>query len=466
MATIRHQSDTIAALATPAGQGAIAVLRISGKDAFAVCDKIFSSKGKNKTISSQKSHTLHFGYIRSKETDIDEVLVSVFRSPNSYTGEDVIEISCHGSTFVQQKVLETIVAAGARLAEPGEFTLRAFLNGKIDLTQAEAVADLIASDSSSAHQLAMKQMRGGFSGEIKKLREQLIHFASLLELELDFSEEDVEFANREQLKSLIFNLTSHISNLISSFELGNVIRNGVPVAIAGKPNAGKSTLLNTLLNEERAIVTDIAGTTRDTIEETIHIEGITFHFIDTAGIRSSTDIIESIGVARTFEKIKQAAIIIYLFDPKETSFKELNKIIAELKIDGMDKKAIVVPVANKADRYSATELKKDFPSNEIIFISAKEKTNIDKLKNHLTHLVHADKINLNNAIVTNARHVEALTKTREALHAAYAGLSSGLTTDLVASNIRTALYYLGEITGEITTDNLLENIFSKFCIGK
>ncbi len=467
MAIIQNQTDTIAALATPAGSGAIAVLRISGKDAFTVCDKIFSSaKKKDKRISEQKSHTLHFGFIKSGEKNIDEVLVSVFRTPHSYTGEDVIEISCHGSTFVQQKMLEAIVAAGARLAQPGEFTLRAFLNGKFDLAQAEAVADLIAANSASSHHVAMQQMRGGFSSEIKKLRDQLIHFASLLELELDFSEEDVVFANREELKYLILNLSSHILSLISSFRLGNVIRNGVPVAIAGKPNAGKSTLLNALLNEERAIVTSIAGTTRDTIEEEINIEGINFRFIDTAGIRSSTDIIESIGVAKTFEKINKAVAIIYLFDPKETSYAELKTIIADLKATSMERKATLLPVANKVDQYDIEKLKRDFPPNEIIFISAKKQINLDQLTKRLLELTLGDKINLNDAIVTNARHVEALTKTEEVLANALQGLNTSITTDFIASDIRRALYFLGEITGEITTDNLLENIFSKFCIGK
>ena len=467
MAIIPNTTDTIAALATPAGSGAIAVLRLSGKDAFTICDKIFSfSKKKNKKISDQKSHTLHLGFIKSGAKDIDEVLVSVFRAPASYTGENVIEISCHGSTFVQQKILETMVAAGARLAQPGEFTLRAFLNGKLDLAQAEAVADLIAADNASAHHLAMQQMRGGFSGEINKLRDQLIHFASLLELELDFAEEDVEFANRNQLKKLINDLISHISHLISSFELGNVIRNGIPVVIAGKPNAGKSTLLNALLNEERAIVTDIAGTTRDTIEERINIGGVSFRFIDTAGIRSATDLIESIGVARTYKKMDEAAAIVYLFDPQETSYPELKETIAGLNDKKTGKKATVIPVANKIDRWDIEKLKKDFPSKEIIFISAKEKSNIELLTTGLLQLVQKDTINLNDAIVTNARHVDALTKANEALAKAFEALNTSVTTDLIASDIRVALYYLGEITGEITSDNLLENIFSKFCIGK
>ncbi len=466
MALIPNQVDTIAALATPAGSGAIAVLRISGNNAFEICDGIFVAKKGKKLLSKQPSHTLHFGFIRSGGNDLDEVLISVFRGPHSYTGEDTVEISCHGSSYVQQKMLETLVAAGVRLAQPGEFTLRAFLNGKMDLTQAEAVADLIASKSETSHQVAMHQMRGGFSSEIKKLRDQLIHFASLLELELDFAEEDVEFANRTQLKKLIDDLIAHISHLMSSFKLGNVIRNGVPVAIAGKPNAGKSTLLNALLNEERSIVTDIAGTTRDTIEEEITLDGINFRFIDTAGIRSTTDMIESIGVARTFEKISSAEVIIYLFDPKETSSKELNTILTDLKEKSGNKKTALIAVANKADQYDSEKIKKEFIYHDVLFISAKQKLNLDKLTKHLLRLALDEKINLNDAIVTNARHVEALSRSNDALNKALQGLSANLSTDLIASNIRTALYHLGEITGEITTDNLLENIFSKFCIGK
>ena len=435
-----HQDDTITALATPAGIGAIAVIRISGKNSFSIADLIFKSKKKSLKIVDCKSHTIHFGTIEDK-TIIDEVLVSIFRSPNSFTGEDSIEISCHGSVFIQQQILNLIIKKGARLAQPGEFTMRAFLHGKFDLSQAEAVADLIASDSSASHQLAMQQMRGGFSSEIKILRQELIHFASLLELELDFAEDDVEFANRDQLKSLISNLTSHISNLISSFELGNVIKHGIPVVIAGKPNVGKSTLLNVLLNEERAIVSEIAGTTRDTIEEEITLGGIKFRFIDTAGIRETTDAIEKIGVRKTMEKIQQSPVLIYLFDADDSLPGDIKQELEELKKNIHDERFIILPVMNKIDHHIKDDLKKKFKDiTGVHFISAKEKINIDKLIAALLSKINTAGLAQRDVIVSNTRHLEALTKTHEALNNAYDGLQTKRTTDLISSDIKYALH--------------------------
>jgi tRNA modification GTPase len=460
-------NETIVALATAPGMGAIAVVRLSGKDAFDIAEKVFvSAKGK-KGLKAKKSHTLHFGKLMDDDKVVDEVLLSLFKAPNSYTGEDVVEISCHGSVFIQQQVIQLLTKNGARLANAGEFTLRAFLNGKMDLSQAEAVADLVASDSASSHQLAMQQMRGGYSEEMKQLRQQLINFASLIELELDFSEEDVEFANRNQLKELISHLTIHISNLISSFELGNVIKQGVPVVIAGKPNVGKSTLMNTLLNEERAIVSHIAGTTRDTIEEEISLDGIKFRFIDTAGIRATSDTIESIGVNKTYEKLRQSPVIIYLFDVNETTASSLKEEVEELKTNIHTEHYKLLLAGNKMDQSSPDRHQIiKLPNHQIVFISAKEKKNIDELISLLLQQINKGEIKMNNSIVTNARHVEALQHTKAALEKVLEGLDKRITTDLLASDIRTALYHLGEITGEITTDNLLENIFSKFCIGK
>ena len=460
-------TQTITALATPPGIGAIAVIRISGKESISIADMIFKSRNKTKRLSSSKSHTIHFGEIHDNNIMLDEVLVSIFKSPHSYTGEDSVEISCHGSVFIQQQILQLIIRKGARLAQPGEFTLRAFLNGKLDLSQAEAVADLISSDSSASHQLAMQQMRGGFSSEIKMLRQELIHFASLLELELDFAEEDVEFANRDQLKSLISNLISHISNLVSSFELGNVIKHGVPVVIAGKPNVGKSTLLNALLNEERAIVSEIAGTTRDTIEEEITLGGIKFRFIDTAGLRETTDAIEKIGVSRTWEKIQQSPVLIYMFDVDESGPGDVKAELDQLKENISDESFIILPVMNKIDHHTHDKLKLKFGDiTGVHFISAKAKINIDKLIAALLSKVNTTGLSKRDVIVTNARHVEELSKTLESLKQAYEGLETKRTTDLISSDIKYALHHLGEITGEITTDDLLENIFSKFCIGK
>ncbi|MBL0104525.1 MAG: tRNA uridine-5-carboxymethylaminomethyl(34) synthesis GTPase MnmE [Bacteroidetes bacterium] len=465
MKHIKNQ-DTIIALATAPGAGAIAVLRLSGPKAFEITDKIFKAKKKGVLICQADSHTLHFGDIKDNEQIIDEVLISVFRNPHSYTGEDVVEISCHGSTFIQQQILKMCHRHGARYAEAGEFTLRAFLNRKMDLSQAEAVADLIASDSAGAHNLAIQQMRGGFSSEIKKLREELIHFASLIELELDFAEEDVEFASRADLQKTIIKLQNYIGRLIESFDLGNVIRNGIPVVIAGKPNVGKSTLLNALLNEERAIVSEIAGTTRDTIEEEISIGGMKFRFIDTAGIRETQDAIERIGVSRTYEKMKQSPIVLYMFDLNETGAADLKLELDEVKKNVHDEIRLY-PIGNKVDKTNLERTQSEYKDfDNILFISAKEKINLEKVTSLLLSFINEGKTEQYSSIVTNARHAEALRQTSDALTKAYEGLNKKVTNDFIAGDLRMALYHLGEITGEISTDDLLENIFSKFCIGK
>jgi tRNA modification GTPase len=452
-----HQEETIVALATPSGIGAIGVIRLSGPFAIKIINEVF----KGKDLEQQDSHTIHFGTVRDGEKIIDEVLVSLFVAPKSYTKENVVEISCHGSKFIIDAIIKLLITKGARLAKPGEFTLRAFLNGGLDLSQAEAVADLIASNSKSSHQLAMQQMRGGFSNELKALREQLIHFASMIELELDFGEEDVEFANRDDLRRLISLLKSHISHLIRSFDLGNVIKNGVPVVIAGKPNVGKSTLLNVILNEERAIVSEIAGTTRDTIEDEINIQGINFRFIDTAGIRETQDIIEAKGVERTFEKIKTSAVVMYLFDPAETSPAELAQILADIKIVTLQNNSSLIVVSNKVDIHPLENSTKD-----IIQISAKEKQGLQELENALLEAINLNALNTNEVIISNIRHLEALQKTEEALNRVLYGIDNPITSDFLALDIKQALHYLGEIVGVVTTDDLLENIFSKFCIGK
>ncbi len=461
----QQTGDTIAAIATPPGTGAIAVLRLSGPDAVAIADRVFRKK--NTKLSDAAPNSVIFGTIVKNGSVLDEVLVTVFKNPASFTGEDSIEISCHGSPYIQKEIVNLLIEKGARLAQPGEFTLRAFINKKMDLTQAEAVGDLIAADSAAAHQVAMKQMRGGFSKEIHLLRERLIHFASLLELELDFAEEDVEFANREQLLKLIDETLLQTRKLSSSFEAGNVIKNGIPVVIAGKPNVGKSTLLNLILNEERAIVSEIAGTTRDTIEEEITLAGMKYRFIDTAGIRETTDTIESIGVGRSMDKIKAASVIIYLFDPGETDPEKLSEILNAIIKDKQGEKYVLIPVANKSDRYNLNYLSDLFtPLPDTIFISAKNHTGINELFERITSVISESHPGANDVILTNARHKAIMDKTTAALSAARHGLTTALPTDLVAIEIRSALMYMGEITGEITTDDLLENIFMKFCIGK
>ncbi|MDX5339109.1 MAG: tRNA uridine-5-carboxymethylaminomethyl(34) synthesis GTPase MnmE [Cyclobacteriaceae bacterium] len=456
---LSERDDTIIALATPQGVGAIAVLRLSGKDAIKATNEVFF--GKN--LENQPSHTIHFGTIRDGEKIIDEVLVSIFKAPKSFTKENVVEISTHGSSYIINQVLKLFVRKGIRLAKPGEFTQRAFLNGQFDLAQAEAVADLIHADSETSHQAALNQMRGGFSSEIQELRNQLIHFASMIELELDFVEEDVEFASRDDLRLLVERILRIVEELILSFDLGNVIKNGVPTVIAGKPNAGKSTLLNALLNEEKAIVSDIAGTTRDFIEDEISIGGVIFRFIDTAGLRETTDTIEAIGVSRTQEKMKTASLILYLFDLSDTDLLEINRDINKLENLGVP----FLKVANKTDKAKdniISELKEKHP--DTIFISAGKKENLEGLKARILELVNLDKFRTGNTIVTNVRHYDSLTKTRESLLDVLSGLDQKVTNDFLAMDIRRSLHYLGEITGEVTTDDLLANIFSKFCIGK
>ena len=448
-----NRKDTICALATGSGLGAIAIIRVSGSETINICKKVFS-----KNIADVKSHTIHFGTINNKVGVIDEVLLSIFQNPHSFTGEDVIEISCHGSVFIQQQILQLLTENGARMANPGEFTLRAFINGKMDLSQAEAVADLIASENKKAHQIAINQMRGGFSDDLKKLREQLINFASLIELELDFSEEDVEFANREQFNELLLLIKEKLTKLIDSFQLGNVIKNGIPVAILGAPNVGKSTLLNALLNEDRAIVSEIAGTTRDTIEDVINIEGMQFRFIDTAGLRDTKDTIEKMGIRKALEKAEKAKVIIFLLDAT-ADFKAQEKEI--IKIKKLQNKMLVV--VNKTDlnpNICETLKKKNY-----LFISAKNKDGIKDLTNTLISIIDPN-LSSDETIISNSRHQEELSKTLVEIIAVIQGLNNDISGDLLAINIRQALYHLGLITGEVTTDDLLGNIFSKFCIGK
>ncbi|QMU28371.1 tRNA uridine-5-carboxymethylaminomethyl(34) synthesis GTPase MnmE [Adhaeribacter radiodurans] len=451
--------DTIVAVATAAGKGAIAVIRLSGLQAVQIANSVF----KGKDLRTQASHTIHFGTIRDGARLVDEVLVSLFLAPHSYTKENVVEISCHGSDYIVQEIIKLLLKNGARLAQAGEFTKRAFLNGQFDLAQAEAVADLIAADSSKSHEVALKQMRGGFSAEIKALRAQLIHFASLIELELDFGEEDVEFADRSALENLIHELQRLIRNLLQSFALGNVIKNGVPTVIVGKPNAGKSTLLNVLLNEEKAIVSDVPGTTRDFIEDETSIEGISFRFIDTAGLRETQDKVEAIGVERSRQKIEEAALIIYLFDVNELTPADLALELQSLNSNGKP----VLAVANKVDLASNLNQAAYEAVTPILFIAAADKTGIELLKEKLISTVNQGNLNTGSStIVTNLRHYTSLEQTYQALDAVLQGLSTGISGDFLAADIRRALYALGEITGDITTDDLLENIFSKFCIGK
>ncbi len=456
MDALAFNTDTIVALATPNGSGAIAVIRLSGPQAIAIINEVFPAKD----LASQPSHTIHFGTIRDGARIIDEVLVALFVAPHSYTKENVVEISTHGSAFIIEQVIALLIRKGARAARPGEFTLRAFMNGAMDLSQAEAVADLIASNSKASHQVAMNQMRGGFSSELKTLREELINFASLIELELDFSEEDVEFANRDQLASLIVRIDRVLQGLISSFEQGNVLKNGVPVVIAGKPNAGKSTLLNALLNEERAIVSEIAGTTRDTIEDEISINGIIFRFIDTAGIRQTEDVIEAKGVERTLEKMKQAKLIIYLFEPSQ-SLEELQQQLKDAEVLGIP----VVAVMNKTDLLSSAQ-REALASLPLVYITAKNKEGVEMLKEEIIVRTNLHNLNTDHVMVSNIRHVEALQHTRDALARVNDGIVNPVSSDFLAMDIKQALHYLGEITGTVTTDDLLDNIFSKFCIGK
>jgi len=461
-----YNSDTIAAIATAPGSGAISVLRLSGSESLKILMKHFNPADSKVTSDNIESHKLYFGNYTNNNELLDEVLASYFKGPKSYTGEDVVEISCHGSEFVQQKILESLLEAGARVADPGEFTLRAFMNGRMDLSQAEAVADLIASQSASAHRMAMNQMRGGISEKINYLRSKLIDFASLIELELDFSEEDVEFADREQFNTLISELNKELSTLISSFSLGNVMKQGIPVAIIGKPNVGKSTLLNAILNEEKAIVSHIPGTTRDAIEDTFILGGYKFRFIDTAGLRQSDDFVENIGIERTYDKIKQATIILYVCDIGNISSGKVEEVLEEFKQYIQDESKHFVFVGNKIDQLSKlpSHIKEIFEL-ETVFVSAKRKENINLLTEKLIETVKKFKIS-NDVIVSNSRHYHALTNAHKAILNVEKGFENNIPTDLIAIDIRQALHELGTITGEITTDDLLGNIFGKFCIGK
>jgi tRNA modification GTPase len=476
-----YNQDTIIALATPSGIGAIAVIRLSGEDSISILNSFFKSKSGNKSLSKQKTHTIHLGHIVDDDRYIDEVLVSIFKNPNSYTGENVVEISCHGSVFIQQEIIQLFIKNGIRLANAGEFTLRAFLNGKLDLSQAEAVADLIASDSKASHQIAMQQMRGGFSNEIEQLRQELLNFASLIELELDFAEEDVEFANRNDFQKLVRKITLVLKELIASFAYGNVLKNGIPVAIIGEPNVGKSTLLNTLLNEEKAIVSEIAGTTRDAIEDELIIEGIAYRFIDTAGIRDTKDVVESIGIQKTYENIEKAQLVLFLVD-SEKEKRAKNKEGREKRKEQREKKKErrefevlqekypnkkIIPVLNKVDLLSETEisnLKSQIPN--LILLSAKNNEGIDLLKKKLISLTNTGALSNNQTIVSNSRHFEALNNALIEINNVQDGIDNKLSSDLIAIDIREALSYLGEITGKVTTEDLLGNIFANFCIGK
>jgi tRNA modification GTPase len=471
------KTETIVALATPQGVGAIAVIRLSGTDAIQITNKVFAAKD----LEKQLSHTIHYGHITDHEKIVDEVMVSIFRAPKSFTTEDVVEISCHGSPFIAEQILHLLIKNGARAARPGEFTLRAFMNGRIDLSQAEAVADLIASDSAASLDLALKQMRGGFSNDIKILRSELVHFASLIELELDFAEEDVEFADRKKLIQLIDAIQQKISPLIESFQLGNAIKNGVSTVIAGKPNAGKSTLLNALLNEERAIVSEIPGTTRDTIEEIMNINGIQFRFIDTAGIRTTEDVIEKLGVEKTMEKLKQSSVYIYLFDVNTTTPQELINDIHELELLGftgiivgnkIDKAKwqatapfykIIEEPKNKIQRIKFKEQSVKHP--ELLFISSSTHYNLPLLKEKL-YALSTQQLHPSSTVVTNLRHYEALVKANNSLTEVKNGVENRQTGELISLDIKRTLEYLGEISGEVTNEEILGTIFSKFCIGK
>jgi tRNA modification GTPase len=452
--------DTIVALATPPGIGALGILRLSGIKAIDIINNFFPSKD----LSKQPSHTLHVGFLKNEGRILDEVVVSLYRAPRSYTGEDIVEISCHGSPFIQQQIIDACTQHGARIAKPGEFTQRAFLHGKLDLAQAEAVADLIASNTEASHKTALNNIRGGFSLSLKQLRERLITFSALIELELDFSQEDVEFADRTQLKDLVHNARVHTEQLLQSFQLGNVIKNGVSVAIIGKPNAGKSTLLNTLLNEYRAIVSEIPGTTRDTIEEVINIDGILFRLIDTAGIRShSADAIESFGIEKSLEKMKQADVVLYLFDVNETAPVELEKIIVDMQEQGIS----FLLAGNKVDLVDETMAREKFSHiAAIIFLSAKTGLHVEVVKERMVDIALKDKVQGENVIVTNARHYHSLQEVYKSLTDVAEGLETNIPGDLLALDIRRCLHYLGTITGEVSNEDLLDYVFSKFCIGK
>jgi tRNA modification GTPase len=456
-------NDPIIALATSSGVGAIALIRISGEKAIEIVNQHFQSKFGKKDLTKVKTHTIHLGNIVDNTHIIDEVLVSVFKNPHSYTGENVVEISCHGSVYIQQEILQLFIKNGVRNANPGEFTLRAFLNGKMDLSQAEAVADLIESNSAASHQVALQQMRGGFSSEIQTLRQQLLNFASLIELELDFAEEDVEFADRAEFNKLINQISDVLKRLIDSFALGNVLKNGIPVAIVGEPNVGKSTLLNALLNEEKAIVSHIAGTTRDAIEDELIIDGVAYRFIDTAGIRTTEDFVESIGIQKTFENIDKAQLVLHLVDA--ASIDKLQASISDLKDKYPTKNMLTI--VNKSDLLTPAQiliLKSQY--SNLIVLSAKHRTGIHELTTTLTQLANKGALSNNETIVSNSRHFEALNNAYNAIKEIQKGIHNSISTDLFAIDIRQALFFLGEITGEVTTEDLLGNIFANFCIGK
>lgn len=461
-------NPTICAISTPPGTGGIAVIRVSGKDAISAVDAVCQLKN-NERLSEQKGYTVHFATIENEAHEtVDDVLVTLFRSPNSFTGEDVVEISCHGSLFIQEEILRLLIHNGCRLAKPGEFTMRAFFNGKMDLSQAEAVADLIASSSESAHRMAMNQMRGGFSTELNLLREKLLHFVSLIELELDFSEEDVEFVDRTSLLHLAEEIHEKITSLADSFKTGNVLKNGIPVALVGETNVGKSTLLNLLLNEEKAIVSDIHGTTRDAIEDYVTIDGITFRFIDTAGIRQTKDAVENMGIERTYQKIEQSDIVLWIVDCTEVT-EHIEWLTEKIAKRAEGKKIILV--FNKIDKLAEDEreivgeLFNQF-EGERIYISAKKKINIANLKKALVKASQLKKIKSDDVIVSNIRHYEALIRAKEAIQRVMEGLKAGISGEFLSQDIRDCIYHLGEITGQITNDEILGNIFSKFCIGK
>ena len=450
---LTNNNDTICALATGGGMSAIALIRLSGIDSIKIANKIFS-----KELQNKKSHTVHFGTILEGTKIIDEVVLTIFYKDHSFTGEETVEISCHGSTYIQNKILELLIIKGVRVAIPGEFTMRAFKNGKLDLSQAESVADLIESESAAAHETAIKHLRGGFSKKLKTLRAKLIDFASLIELELDFSEEDVEFANRNQLKDLVSEMHKEVSSLIESFKLGNVIKNGIPVAILGAPNVGKSTLLNSLLNEDKAIVSNIAGTTRDSIEDELIIKGYNFRFIDTAGIRKTEDIIETLGIEKTLLQANKSTIIIYLID----ATLDINQQLIDIKKLEKEDQRKVIKVINKIDLNKSIKNQLD----DIVYISAKEKKGLEKLKDEILDFTNLNSLSNNNTIITNQRHFDQLNKTINELNMIIDGLSNGLSSELLSINIKQSLFHLGLITGEVSTDDLLANIFGKFCIGK
>ena len=459
------KNDNILALASPSGIGAISLIRVSGPESILIVDKIFRGVEKIKLLD-QIANTVQLGYIVDNDRTIDKVLITVFKNPRSYTGEDLVEISCHGSLFIQESIIQLLLNHNCRVAKPGEFTMRSFLNGKMDLSQAESVADLISSNSEASHRLAMNQMRGGFKNDINDLRTELVNFASLIELELDFSQEDVEFANVKELNKLLDKITLSLKKLIDSFKTGNVIKNGIPISIVGEPNTGKSTLLNTLLNEDRAIVSSIAGTTRDTIEDQININGVNCRFIDTAGIRNTEDKIESIGIERTFKKMNESEIIIFLIDYSTLNQEKLNYYVSYLnEIDNKFPNTKLITILNKKD------IKSDIPINDLkifdpILISAKNKSNIDRLRDEISLYINNLTVQIDNSIVSNSRHYDLLNKTYEEIHKVKISISKNISSDLLAIDIKQAIYFLGELTGEISNDEVLGNIFSKFCIGK